>query len=531
MDLSLSGGDFMFAFNNVNFSDRLLRIEITRSSGAGEVSCSSIVDWARDRKRRREEDVTDTTHTNDATCHVESYLNKNSCETNNENINNKKHEEALVMAEQEPKSGGEDHEIERVTNNTSVLRVNELHISSAILAAKSPFFLKLFSNGMLESEQKQMTLKIDASEEAAVMELLNFMYSNSLSVTAPSALLDVLMAADKFEVASCMNYCSQLLLKMPMTLDSALLLLDLPSSLLMADSVKPLTNAARQFIASRYKNMSKITMEELMALPLVGIEAILASDGLEIQSEDVLYEVVLKWVKSNYSVLEERQEILGSHLARYIRFPHMTIGRLKHILSSNDFTPSMASKLVIEALFFKTESLAHQRLLLAHEQPASTSRRFAKRAYVYKPIKIVEFAAPRPQCIIYLDLKRKECESIYPSSRLSSQLFTLGGQGFFLSAQCNMDHLCIIHCFGLFIGMQENGSASATVTVDYEFSVRSKPTMEFVGKFKGNYTFTGGKAVGCRNLLAIPWDIFTAKNCPYFINDVLHLRADLFISL
>lgn len=65
MDLSLSGGDFRFAFNNVKFSDRLLRIEITRSSGAGdEVSCSSVVDWARDRKRRREEDVTDTNHTN-----------------------------------------------------------------------------------------------------------------------------------------------------------------------------------------------------------------------------------------------------------------------------------------------------------------------------------------------------------------------------------------------------------------------------------------------------------------------------------
>ena len=89
------------------------------------------------------------------------------------------------------------------------------------------------------------------------MELLKFMYSNSLSVTASSALLDVLMVVDKFEVASCMKYCSQLLLKMPMTLESSLLLLDLPSSLLMADSVKPLTNAARQFIASRYKNMSK----------------------------------------------------------------------------------------------------------------------------------------------------------------------------------------------------------------------------------------------------------------------------------
>lgn len=53
-----SDGDFGFAFNDSNFSDRLLRIEIMggspecRSDGEG---CTSIVDWARHRKRRRED--------------------------------------------------------------------------------------------------------------------------------------------------------------------------------------------------------------------------------------------------------------------------------------------------------------------------------------------------------------------------------------------------------------------------------------------------------------------------------------------
>ncbi|XP_010456218.1 PREDICTED: BTB/POZ domain-containing protein At4g01160-like isoform X2 [Camelina sativa] len=527
-DLSVSSdGDFGFAFNNVNFSDRLLRIEIT--SGSGEVSSSSsVVDLVGDRKRKRED-----------------YENNN---------NNYKHEKALVMADQEPQSGGEDdNEYNNncgVTNNPSVVSVRELHISSAILAAKSPFFYKLFSNGMLESKQKQMTLKIDASEETAVMELLNFMYSNSVSVTAPHALLDVIIVADKFEVASCMKYCSQLLLKTPMTLDSALRLLDLPSSLLMAESVKPLTNAARQFIASRYKNLLKhtsllllnsqsiqesssgfkgvngIPMEELMALPLVGIEAILASDGLEVLSEDLLYEFVLRWAKSHYTVPEERQEILGSHLARYIHFPHMTCGKLKQILTSNDFTPCVASKLVLEALLFKAESLDRRRRLLADEQPAS---RFAERAYIYRPIKIMEFEVPRHQCIVYLDLKRKECESILPSSWIPSQTFPLGGQEFVLAAQRNMEPLGAFHCFGLFLWMRETGSAS--LSVDYEFSVRLRPTLEFENKFKGNYSFTKGKASGSRNLLLMPWDAFLAKNCPYFINDVLHLRADLSIRL
>lgn len=95
-----------------------------------------------------------------------------------------------------------------------------------------------------------------ATEEAALMELLNFMYSNTLSITSASALLDVLMAADKFEVASCMRYCSRMLRNMPMTPGSALLYLDLPSSVLMAEAVQPLTDAAKQYLADRYRNIT-----------------------------------------------------------------------------------------------------------------------------------------------------------------------------------------------------------------------------------------------------------------------------------
>ncbi|XLU93948.1 hypothetical protein S245_008300, partial [Arachis hypogaea] len=137
------------------------------------------------------------------------------------------------------------------------LRVRTLYISSPILAAKSPFFYKLFSNGMKESEQTHVTLRINASEEAAVVDLLNFMYTNTLSASSATALLDVLMAADKFEVASCMRYCSQLLRNMPMTSESALLYLELPFTLLMADAVQPLTHAARQYLASIYKDILK----------------------------------------------------------------------------------------------------------------------------------------------------------------------------------------------------------------------------------------------------------------------------------
>lgn len=89
------------------------------------------------------------------------------------------------------------------------------------------------------------------------MELLNFMYSNNLKVNTAPGLLDVLMAADKFQVASCMRHCSRLLRNIPMTPESALLYLELPSSILMAEAVQPLTDTAKQYLAARYKDMTK----------------------------------------------------------------------------------------------------------------------------------------------------------------------------------------------------------------------------------------------------------------------------------
>lgn len=262
-----------------------------------------------------------------------------------------------------------------------------------------------------------------------------------------------------------------------------------------------------------------------MSLPLAGIEAILSSDDVQAASEDAVYDFVLKWARAQYPNLEERRDVLGSRLGRLIRFPYMSCRKLKKVLNCSDFDHELASKVVLEALFFKAE-LPHRQRALAMDE--TSNKRFVERAYKYRPVKLVEFEAPFPQCVVCLDLKREECANLFPSGRVYSQAFHLAGQGFFLSAHCNMDQQSSFHCFGLFLGMQEKGSVS--FAVDYEFAARTRPAGEFVSKYKGNYTFTGGKAVGYRNLFQIPWQSFVAEDSQYFIDGVLHLRAELTVK-
>ncbi|KAL3517240.1 hypothetical protein ACH5RR_024142 [Cinchona calisaya] len=524
---SSSDPDFGFAFNDSNFSDRVLRIEVLADDSPADfisgidAPCQTLADWARYRKRPRE-DFRKLNALDITVCPEEQVLTCDQPDTDDLVQGENQDEEEFAMIEESP-SGDEAANSDDDMDSSRILRVKTLHISSPILAAKSPFFYKLFSNGMRESEQRHVTLRINASEEAALMELLNFMYSNSLNTSTAPALLDVLMAADKFEVASCMRYCGRLLRNLPMTPESALLYLELPSSVLMAEAVQPLTDAAKQFLAVRYKDITKF-QDEAMSLPLAGIEAILASDDLQVASEDAVYDFVLKWARAHYPKLEERQEIVGTRLSRYIRFPYMTCRKLRKVLICNDFEHELASKFVLEALFFKAEA-PHRQRIMAAEDSASSNRRYVERAYKYRPVKVVDFDVPRQQCVVYLDLKREECANLFPSGRVYSQAFHLGGQGFFLSAHCNMDQQSSSHCFGLFLGMQEKGSV--TFAVDYEFSARLKPTEEYVSKYKGNYTFTGGKAVGYRNLFGVAWTYFMAEDSLYFINGILHLKAEL----
>ncbi|KAL0297555.1 UNVERIFIED_CONTAM: BTB/POZ domain-containing protein POB1 [Sesamum radiatum] len=456
-----SSSDFAFAFNDVNFSDRVLRIEILPdTTGSKPDPDDSLADWARNRKRRRDDQLSNA---DDLRSFILSLLNMDDTlriltertEQREEQILNcnmpdledgvtyeNQEEEAVAMVEESPvgaettinQSGHEAAQGSEASSSMdySEVQVKTIHISSPILAAKSPFFYKV--------SRVQFVLK---------------WYERVRAATCDSAYPSLSSAADR---------CCK-------------------------------------------------------AVPCCTLK--------DIASREDFYDFVLKWARMHYPKLEERREILSTRLLRFVRFPCMTCRKLKKVLTCSDIEPELASKVVLDALFFKAEAPYRQRSLVAEEANASF-RRFVERAYKYRPVKVVEFESPRQQCIVYLDLKREECAQLFPAGRVYSQAFHLGGQGFFLSGHCNMDQQSSFHCFGLFLGMQEKGSVA--FTVDYEFASRTKPSEDFVSKYKGNYTFTGGKAVGYRNLFGVPWTAFIADDSPYFINGILHLRAELTIK-
>ncbi|KAM0009141.1 putative chromatin remodeling & transcription regulator BTB-POZ family [Helianthus debilis subsp. tardiflorus] len=175
------------------------------------------------------------------------------------------------------------------------------------------------------------------TEEAGLMELLKFMYNNNLTVTSAPVVLDVLMVADKYNVASCIRHCRLLLRNLMITTPEIVLLyLGLPSNVLMAEALHPLIVAAKQLYAVHYKDITKFE-DEILRLPLAGVEAIIASDDLQVTSEYDVYLFVLKWARSQYPNIENSRKIIMNRPVKFIRYPYMIYDELREFLYTKEF--------------------------------------------------------------------------------------------------------------------------------------------------------------------------------------------------
>ncbi|KAJ0837240.1 putative MATH/TRAF domain, BTB/Kelch-associated [Helianthus annuus] len=309
-----------------------------------------------------------------------------------------------------------------------------------------------------------------------------------------------------------------------MTPESVLVYLDLPSTILESQAFQPLTIAAKQFYAVHYKDITRFRKATL-GLPLASVEAILASDDLQLKSENAVYCFVLDWALAHYPDYKERRDIIATRLAKFIRFPYMTRRMLAEVLTCPEFNPEFAQKVVKEALSFKSEVPTMEHTYIRDEYSILNCW-FVERAYKARPIKMVEYEQPIPHCVVYFDLKRDMCASLSPSGMVKSEAFNLGSHRdhwFCLVARCNTD------CFGLYLGMLDADQRPLSVhfAFEYEFAAMSKRTNEFVSRRKGLCTFSYKWAIGIHNMFAIPWTSFIGEDSVYFVDGVLHLRAEL----
>ncbi|XP_066535862.1 kelch-like protein 40b [Hoplias malabaricus] len=155
-----------------------------------------------------------------------------------------------------------------------------------VLAACSSYFRAFFQSGVEESKQREIVL--EDVEPGVMGMILKYLYTSSINVTEQNV-QDIFALANMLQIPSIFTVCVSFLQKR-LSLSNCLAIFRLG---LMLDCPR-LAISARNFACERFQLISKD--EEFLKLNPSELAAILASDTLNVETEQDVFESLIMWV-------------------------------------------------------------------------------------------------------------------------------------------------------------------------------------------------------------------------------------------
>ncbi|XP_062908260.1 kelch-like protein 41a [Mobula hypostoma] len=194
-----------------------------------------------------------------------------------------------------------------------------------ILAACSPYFREYFIS---EENEKKHEVVLEDVDETIVAMILQYLYTSEIELTDENV-QNVFAVSSRFQIPSVFTLCVTYLQE-KLSVDNCLaifrlgLLLDCPR----------LAIAAREYASDRFEQISK--EEDFMQLALHELISLIASDALNVEKEEVVFEAVMRWVRTDK---EDRAKHLGE-VFDFIRFRLMTEKYVKDRVEKDDIIKS-----------------------------------------------------------------------------------------------------------------------------------------------------------------------------------------------
>ncbi|KAL7840787.1 hypothetical protein AOLI_G00261100 [Acnodon oligacanthus] len=155
-----------------------------------------------------------------------------------------------------------------------------------VLAACSSYFRAFFQSGVEESKQREIVL--EDVEPGVMGMILKYLYTSSINVTEQNV-QDIFALANMLQIPSIFTVCVSFLQKR-LSLSNCLAIFRLG---LMLDCPR-LAVSARNFACERFQLIYKD--EEFLQLNPNELAAIMTSDLLNVETEQAVFEALIKWV-------------------------------------------------------------------------------------------------------------------------------------------------------------------------------------------------------------------------------------------
>ncbi|XP_028331523.1 kelch-like protein 11 [Gouania willdenowi] len=223
-------------------------------------------------------------------------------------------------------------------------RVRTWGAHRCVLSAASPYFELLLGGQFSESEAGRVELKEWSSatgpDPETVEELVQFMYTGAVRVTTANV-HDVLELSDRFLLGTLKSFCGDFLMR-KLNLSTCVAI----HSLSHMYTLDQLAQEAAKMIRRNFHKV--IFTEEFCTLPFHLVRDWLCDSDITVNSEEELFEAIVKWVYHN----REQREKYFEDLFKLLRLLQITPSYLTRVVRKENLVENSAAcqQLVSEIL-------------------------------------------------------------------------------------------------------------------------------------------------------------------------------------
>ncbi len=213
-----------------------------------------------------------------------------------------------------------------------------LPVHKCVLAATSPYFKAMFTNDLAESSQNKV--RIVGVEYEIMKVVISYAYSVETTVSN-ERVLDLLIAADLFQIDSLLYHCSKYL-QDQLTPQNVL------STRTYAHLYRcwDLYRQCNDYILRNFCCIAET--EEFLEIPPEDVKDIIANDGLRVKCEEEVFTAVKRWTYHDLAI----RSCAFPSLMQYVRLP-LVSQRFLTTEVQNEQLMLDCQKYLSEAVFYK----------------------------------------------------------------------------------------------------------------------------------------------------------------------------------
>ncbi|KAM9808050.1 kelch-like protein 10 [Neosynchiropus ocellatus] len=209
----------------------------------------------------------------------------------------------------------------------------EFQVHKDVLGNCSEFFRALFGNWSVP-DQREFTISVVSSDVMKV--IIDFMCEGCVSVTEET-LLDVIFAADFFNIAEMMERCNSFL-DQHLSLENCI---SVWKGTKLLHPVPPISRKAFTYIITHFEEL--VSSEEFFLLTAEELTLLLERDELNVREEYSVFEAILRWVAQNS---EEQKPQLAKLLSK-VRLVLLPLDYISTTVITNDLVSSDPDSLIM----------------------------------------------------------------------------------------------------------------------------------------------------------------------------------------